>query len=136
VCPECGEFVASLNPSTGWCFDCSPVNCERCGGPRTSDHKFCISCQRLNWLERNADRIEELISEGYTFSQAKSKILGENRAICIICSSEIPGKHKSNTLFCKKNKGCRKARKIFFALVSNGMPQSEALEQTLREVAL
>jgi hypothetical protein len=136
VCPECGNFCdAPLNESTGWCSDCSPPVCNRCGGPRTSDHKLCISCQRLQWIERNADQLEEYIALGFTFSEAKRKITSENRAICVVCTSPIPGKHKKNTLFCKKNEECRKARWRYLERVKQGKPKAEALEEALREGA-
>jgi len=135
VCPECGNFCDALNEHTGWCYQCSPPNCDKCGGPRTSDHKTCISCQREAWVIRNADRLEELIAQGLDYSNAKSKIVSENRAICVVCSSEIPGKHKQNTLFCKKNKECRKARKRYIRGLGNGKSKVESLEEALREVA-
>lgn len=136
VCPNCGDLVEALNYDTGWCSECSPSVCSKCGGPRTSDHKLCIGCQRANWYERNADQLERYIAQGLTLSEAKSKIIRENRAICVVCSSEIPGKHKSNTLFCKKNQECRKARWLYQERLRKGLPKEQALEEALREVAL
>ena len=135
VCPNCGNYVDELNEEEGWCFECAPAKCKRCSGERTSTNKYCISCQRILWYERNAEKLEEYIAEGLSLSEAKSKIIRENRAICVVCSSEIQGKHKSNTLFCKKNSECRKARKKFFRLIAIGKSQVEALELALREVA-
>jgi hypothetical protein len=136
VCSNCGDFVERLNEETGWCYSCSPPTCNKCGGPRTSDHKVCIGCQREAWYERNAEQLEEYISKGLSLSEAKSKIIGENRAICVVCSSSIPGKHKKNTLFCKKNEECRKSRWKYLERIKQGKSQEEALEYALREVAL
>jgi hypothetical protein len=135
VCSNCGSFCSALNERTGWCYECSPPTCNRCGGDRTSTNKYCIGCQRTLWLERNADRLEEYMASGLSLSEAKSTILRENRAICVVCSSEIPGKHKRDTLFCKKNRECRKAKWRYKWAVRHGKTQTEALEAALREVA-
>lgn len=136
VCSNCGNFVSELNSVTGWCYECSPPTCINCNGPRTSDHKLCIGCQRAAWYERNADQLEDYIAQGLSLSEAKSKIIRENRAVCVVCSSEISGKHKKNTLFCEKNKGCRNAKWRYEWGVKKGLPKEQALEDALREVAL
>jgi hypothetical protein len=132
VCPNCGDF-AELNNITGWCYECSPATCDKCNGPRTSDHKLCIGCQREAWYERNADQLECYIAQGLNLNEAKSKIISENRAICVVCSSPIPGKHKKDTLFCKKNKECRQAKWRYSWAVRKGKSKEAALEESLRE---
>jgi hypothetical protein len=133
VCPNCGSYVDELNEEEGWCYDCAPARCKKCGGERTSTNKYCISCQRENWYERNAEQLEAYMAKGLTLSEAKSKIIRENRAICVVCSSEIHGKHKSNTLFCLKNKECRRARKKYFTFIAQGQSKEEALTEALRD---
>src|SRR5215831_9979991 len=137
VCPSCGDFVNELNPATGFCLSCSPLNCMRCGNERTTPgHKFCITCQRTNWLERNADALEKEMAEGQSFRQAIEIVSRENRATCIICGSAIVGRSKASTIFCTKTSACRRARGRYSKLIERkGFSKDLALEVVLRVVA-
>lgn len=128
VCPSCGDFVNSLNPSTGFCLDCSPKVCSRCGGVPSIGHNVCIKCQRQVWWDRNADALELYLSQGYSLSKARSRIEEDNRAICIACSQPIPGRSRQTTLFCTRTQRCKTAKRRYTWKIEKGMAQDLALE--------
>jgi hypothetical protein len=136
VCPSCGDFVNSLNPRTGFCLDCTPRVCSRCGGVVSRGHHECIRCQRVKWWEENADRLELYISRGLSLSEARRKIKNENRAICISCASPIPGRHRQSTLFCSRTYECRKAKRSYLWKVEKGVPRDIALEQVVHQLII
>lgn len=155
VCSNCGAFTDQLNDETGWCYECSPPICERCGGEQHPDHRYngyhpaeisevivkngrklCRRCIKEIWLEEHANEIERYIAEGLSYRQAIEKVSSNNRAVCIICSTPIPGRHKSSTIFCTKTPDCRKAKKKYVRLIQRkGLTRDSALEKVLRERA-
>lgn len=136
ICPSCGSFADKLNELTGWCIECSPPCCQRCGGELIKG-TLCQKCAKEQWLAFFADEIEYFLSEGFSYSQAIQEIYNRNRAVCVVCAAPIPGRSQATTLFCAKNEGCRKARRRYHKLVyEKGMTRSLALEQVLVEQVL
>jgi hypothetical protein len=135
VCPNCGDFTESLNESTGFCRECSPKVCSRCGEvPPSIGHSLCIQCQRETWWERNADQLEVYLSQGISLSDAREKIENENRAICISCGTPIPGRHRESTIFCSRTEECRRAKRSYIWKIEKGMPKDLALEEVVEQL--
>lgn len=135
LCPSCGHF-AILNDTTGFCADCSkPYLVEelcKCGRRRRQQGRCCY---REAWYDRNADRIEELISTGLTLGQAKERVISEDRAICVICLESIPGRIRANTIFCTRRPECRSATRRFrYLKEEKGMTEAQALTEVLEEL--
>jgi hypothetical protein len=134
VCPSCGEFTLGLNALTGFCLECSPYSCSRCGGfTGNNGHKLCIRCQREEWWERNADQIELYLSRGMSLSEARGRIRRENRAVCISCAQPIPGRSRQTTIFCTRTQACKTAKRRYLWNIQKGIPRDLALEQALQE---
>ena len=135
VCPSCGDFTDDLNANTGFCYKCSPKICPRCGRDcKNNGHNLCIKCQRALWWERNAGRIEEFMSLGYTLRQARKLIVDENRAVCISCSESIPGRSRETTIFCSRYQRCRTAKRSYLWKIEKGVPRDLALEETIEQL--
>lgn len=151
VCPSCGNFVRDINDETGWCLTCSPPSCSRCHGGIHTDGRngatyvsdseviwksgrwLCRKCIRELWVEHNADRIEEFMLIGLSYHQAVRRVKNENRAVCVVCSSPIPGRHRAQTLFCKRTKACRTAKSKYLWKINHyGMSPEDALEEVLQ----
>jgi hypothetical protein len=107
VCPNCGEFVETVNEITGFCISCSNdvgVFSER-KAPTN------ISAIDLN----NLDSLLELTT-----------------VICKCCGEAIPRATPDRHFFCKKNEICRKARRYYAYLIyEKGIDKDNALSRTL-----
>jgi hypothetical protein len=136
VCPNCGDFCATLNPRSGFCLDCSPKECSRCGGVVGNAHNLCTKCRRAKWWEDNADQLELYISRGLPLSEAKRKVNNENIAICVSCSEQISGRHKQSTLFCSRHQQCKTAKRSYLWKCEKGVPRDIALEQVIHALLL
>jgi hypothetical protein len=134
-CPNCGSGVESLNPITGWCKSCSKGYCENC------DKKFkayqnsrttCRECRENEWLERNADKLDEALADGLSLLRASIRVHNDNRPRCVMCGSEIKHGTKGRTIFCGKRDECRRAAIRFNRYRKRkGMSYNDALEKVL-----
>src|SRR4051794_6916074 len=124
VCPNCGKY-ADLTEMTGWCAECSPSICTRCGNSFAHDTPrriVCSTCREKRWLEENADRIEDHIIDGLSYTAAKTAVRRENRPICLCCGVKIV-----KGFFCTTKPDCRKAFHRYKWRLSKGMTQERAL---------
>lgn len=134
-CSECCNFVAVLNPSTGWCDECTRKNgyeylitlsCPNCGR-ENSDGKICSRCKYELWLGRNADSIELVMAvKVISYRAAERVVLIKNRPICQSCGKPIKGGQKGRHFFCTKNPECVKGHNTYEYHLRT-KPQSEAL---------
>jgi ribosomal protein L32 len=127
VCPQCGDFVLELLRDTGWCRDCSPKRCERCGKEIKLDQKsrrLCSWCRRNEWFERNFDLIEEFLVIGFSLSEAILRTKDLKFPRCLNCGNVINRGH-----FCSEEE-CRKA---YHRYKWNRWERKMSEEQALRE---
>jgi hypothetical protein len=71
---------------------------------------------------------------GFSFIDAKKRINDENRAICVICGKEIPGRSRETTLFCTRTQKCRTAKRSYLWKIEKGMPRDIALEAVISQL--
>jgi hypothetical protein len=130
VCPNCGDFVLELLRDTGWCRDCSPTRCDRCGNEVKLDQKsrrLCSWCRRIDWFERNFDRIEDLLGLGFDLGQAIFYTKDLNRPRCLNCGDAINRGH-----FCAKKK-CKQAyHRYKWNRWHKGMTEEQSLREALQ----
>lgn len=133
-CPSCGNWCDNVITEVGWCTSCYQENkpesriCMRCSKafPTHANGNYCSACKVLNWLERNADALEDQMAQGKTFKEAKVYVLSQIRPKCVVCHSEIRG-GRTNALFCGKTDECRKQQSLYFGLRSKGFDREWAL---------
>jgi predicted Zn-ribbon and HTH transcriptional regulator len=135
VCPNCGEFVDTLDKETGWCFVCSPQFCNKCGNEfkERQARKICSTCRSQEWIADNADAIEVYTAQGYSFTQARVKVLEQRRAICHCCHKPIKGGRQGVHIFCRTSVRCRKAKRRFRTLRER-YPREIALQFVVQEL--
>lgn len=125
-CPSCGTWGLVVE-EVGWCEACITLHrpdnsvCRRCGAlfPSNKRGYYCSTCKELNWLEKHADELEELLSQGHSLRRAKAIVATNIRPKCIVCQGEIRG-GRPNALFCGKTDECVKARRFYLRLKSRG----------------
>lgn len=135
LCPSCGEFN-HLREDTGFCNDCSPGDfCDTCGNlfsPDQQTRTTCSTCRYERWLAKHADRLEEFIAEGLTFSEAKKKVREQSKTICISCGTPL-AQHRGR--LCTTNKKCKSVRvRTRYNVTVKGMSKEEALREALQRV--
>lgn len=132
LCANCGEFVSSLL-ETGWCVSCSESvqqhRCVRCKITFRSKtvRPYCTQCRELNWLEKNADEIEEEMLNGTSFSDAKDIVRSNTKPICLGCGTLL----SRPALFCSARK-CRTLYRRFLRLKNKGLTQEEAIREIIK----
>ena len=142
-CPSCGKYK-TLVEVIGFCVDCVkhrfPNNavCFSCGKiePRGQFRSLCNSCQKEKWNQENADKIEDYIRCGLTYSDAVAKVLFDNRPLCIVCGQKIKRGRKGRSQICKANKQCRtEARYYQYLRYQKGKSREDAIEVILERVS-
>jgi predicted RNA-binding Zn-ribbon protein involved in translation (DUF1610 family) len=139
-CPNCGT-EAPLNGVSGFCIPCTKERyprkavCESCGRveERGQFRKICQYCQKEEWLKKNADRLEVLMSIGLTLSMAVGLVSKQNLPICLSCGYKIRGGTKDRHFFCRKTRRCKSAAIKFKHLKERkNLSKEEALSETLK----
>lgn len=132
LCPNCGNFVDSLNENTGFCGSCSGVG-DSSGFPTPTN-----KAERLElWLCQNADIIESLmLEERLTAKDAIKKVAQDSVPRCQCCGNEMPHTTAGRHIFCTKNDNCNKARRYYKYLVyEKGIEKDEARKSALERFA-
>jgi hypothetical protein len=138
-CPSCGS-EAVLNSVSGFCIPCTKAEwpnkavCDNCGRieARGQFRTICQHCQKEQWLERNADRLEMLMSIGLTFAMSVGLVSKQNLPICLSCGYKIKGGTKGRHFFCRKTKQCKRAADKYWRVRRKGIGKDEALSETLK----
>jgi len=124
-CPDCGEFVASLNDITGFCENCTPstavVPSKKEGGT--------TAVNRSKWLNTNADKIEATMQNYNINASAAIKVIAAQSAVvCICCGEFIPHATAGRHFLCNKNPQCKRARRYYKYLhYEKGVEPEQAL---------
>src|SRR5881296_50154 len=110
-CSSCGEWKPLIE-DTGFCLTCSREYiprlcvCSVCSNTFTSRDEqqryICPRCNREQWLEQNADKIELYMRIGLTYRMAHLKVLSDNLPICNSCGNKIKGGQRGRHFFCLK----------------------------------
>lgn len=128
LCPSCGDF-AELNAITGWCLECTGGDyCQRCGRPFANDsyRRYCSTCRVDQWLEDNADEIEDCLEAGFSVKEAINQVKAKNKTRCISCLDVLQGPG----LLCHKPK-CRKVYNRYRVRRAKGYTQERAIREAL-----
>lgn len=149
VCPDCGEFVTYLFPTSGWCLACTLPDilgtreggenraCEDCGKPVDSKYRNkCRQCRDSAWLEEHADELDRCIANGLSVWKARQvlRIRSKNNQKCLCCSGPMSKAAKGTAYFCKKPR-CRTAQnRLKHLIYHKGYDRSEALKTVLSEI--
>ena len=137
-CPSCGKYV-SLIEATGFCLNCTKHRfpnsaiCINCGKiePRGQFRTVCNTCQKLQWFSENADKVEQYMRAGLTYSMAITKVLFDNRPICICCDKKIKGGKKGRHFFCKGTPECKTEERYYRYQREKGVSKEEAIDKIL-----
>lgn len=137
-CPSCGEWVNRLVPEFGWCAGCvvrhhPNIRVCSCGNtfPSSSNRLVCPTCNDENWLRLHADRIEDYLAVGYSFTTARQQVRRDIRPDCINCNTPIRG-GRYDALFCTTKKECVQAYGRYNRLRQKGMSREEAAIKSKR----
>lgn len=120
VCPNCGEFVATLSVDLGWCNKCSKK-------ARSAVEAFLLN---------NADHIEHYMLKGQSLYQAIDSMRHEvqQHKTCPACGGVIKrgGRH---SVFCRKTPQCRRlVRRYVYLYEKKGYTKPEALAEVLATI--
>lgn len=133
-CPSCGKEDV-IHEVTGWCYPCSgvapPLYCEQCNRPiKENNGKLCDSCKYMRWLERNANKIEQIMATfELSAGKAKRAVRANNRPICLCCGNPIKGGQRGKNYFCTKTKACKTGRNSYHYYTFRGY--KDALERAM-----
>lgn len=138
-CPSCGEWDKDIVAIYGWCSACVAEHlpdiklCSECNEPfsNKSSGTQCWRCKWETYLRNNADRVEELLFEGYKFSAIRKIIKDENVRRCAVCDSLVAGgtKHDGRRhYFCMEHQLVRTA---YHRRMAGGMDADKALEEAI-----
>lgn len=129
LCPNCGNFVHSLNELTGFCEDCTGVGVSRKKAPTPSDKALRLEL----WLRENADIIEYTMLEYNLTAKDAIRLIARNeKPHCQCCGDEMPHTTIGRHIFCTKKPQCRKARRFYRYLVyEKNVSKEDSLRRTL-----
>src|SRR5688500_19020096 len=133
VCPNCGEYTDYINSWTGWCASCSGLDlCANCGKPFAKDRNRtrCSTCRKNDWLEKNADEIEDYMSNGLSLIDAKAQVQIDNTIFCLNCGDPVNSGHAGQALFCAKEE-CRKVYNRYTWQRKKGLTKEDVLRKAL-----
>jgi hypothetical protein len=120
LCPNCGTWVESLDSTTGWCLDCSPI---------------VRGIIAASWLFKNANHVEHYMVQGFSVTKSASIAAERLRPVCVVCSEEIP-RAKRGSIFCRRYEQCRRFQRRYVHLYTRkGYTKTEALAQILQELS-
>jgi len=138
-CPSCGEWDQDIVMMYGWCSACVAEHlpnvklCLGCNEPFSGkgSGRQCWRCKWETYLKNNADRVEELLYEGFKYSAIRKIIKEENALFCCICDKPLLGytKHDNRPhYFCMEHALVRTA---YSRRVLAGMDPDKALEEAI-----
>jgi hypothetical protein len=128
LCPNCGNFVDSLNDVTGFCGSCSGVG-EFTQSPTPNDKALRLEL----WLTEKSDIIESvMLTDRVTAKVAIKKLAQDSVPRCQCCNEPMPHTTAGRHIFCSKNDKCKKARRYYKYLVyEKGIDKDEARNTAL-----
>jgi endogenous inhibitor of DNA gyrase (YacG/DUF329 family) len=122
LCPNCGNFVESLNEISGFCSNCDPA-------PVGVLDPHSAPTRLESWLHENANRIEVVMGDyGVKAKYAIKIVAAQEAVICIICGDQIVRATANRHFICNKKPACKRARRYYkYLRFEKGMEKDQAI---------